>query len=149
MMFNVETETDGNGNTTLVQLYNDYTIHDYVMTYDSESRMTSFEHYKYSANESRNVFEEKYTFNYTAEGQLSKVYCSGIMDEHTYTYYYDESGRLTEESYKLSPGPSSYSFSHYVEQSYSYDESGKIGTIYVSGNTAGMEYFDYKVDKLR
>lgn len=149
MMFNVETETDGNGNTTLVQLYNDYTIHDYVMTYDSESRMTSFEHYKYSANESRNVFEEKYTFNYTAEGQLSKVYCSGVMDEHTYTYYYDESGRLTGESYKLSPGPSSYSFSHYVEQSYSYDESGKIGTIYVSGNTAGMEYFDYKVDKLR
>lgn len=149
MMFNVETETDGNGNTTLVKLYNDYTIHDYVMTYNSEGRMTSFEHYKYAANESRNVFETKYTFDYNAERQLSRVYYSGTMDETNCTYNYDENGRLTRETYELSPGPSSYSFYHYVNQSYYYDESGKINMIAVSGNTAGMQYFDYTAKKVR
>ena len=119
------------------------------MTYDSNGRMTSFEHYNYAANESRNVFETKYTFNYTAEGQLSRVYYSGTMDETNCTYNYDENGRLTRETYELSPGPSSYSFYHYVEQKYSYDESGKISTIAVSGNTAGMKYFDYTAVKVR
>ena len=149
MMFNVETETDGNGNTTLVKLYNDYTIHDYVMTYYCESRMTSFEHYQYAANESRNVFETKYTFDYTAEGQLSRVYYSGIMDEATCNYYYDDAGYLMRETYELSPGPRSYEFYYYVNQSYYYDESGKISTITVSGNTAGMKDFNYKLEKFR
>lgn len=148
MMFNIETETDDNGNITLVQLYNDYMIYDYVMTYNSDGKMTSFEHYKYAADESRNVIDFKYTFKYTAEGLLNRVYYNGF-DTTTFTYYYDDNGRLTGETYEYTPSPSSYFFHHYVEQSYSYDESDKISTIHVSGNTAGMQYFDYKIDKMR
>lgn len=114
----------------------EYNYYETEVHFDSQKRLSSYKKTCYSKTNSEYQYYDEYVYNYNENGQLvSKNYFSD-NSSGTFTYEYDEEGRLLNELFEESYGPG-------WSNSYFYDDIGRL-ICSTSGATFGYEnHYEY------